>query len=157
MRDMLPGLSSLPNLHPLFVHLPVALWPTALLLAVAGFSTRRGDPFALARWFVFLALVTTVVAMVTGLFAEADLGISFAHHAEVRAHRNWMLAATIGGILTAGAVGLESRVRRISTRGLLLVLLVVTTGLILIGSDRGVLLVYGRGAGVSIDAARSAR
>ncbi len=84
----------------------------------------------------------------TGLFAEADLGHSSAYHADVQAHRNWMLAAAIAGVFTAGAVGVESRVSARWARQLLLVLLIVTTGLILIGGDRGALLVYAHGAGV---------
>lgn len=34
MDALLPGLAGAPNVHPIFVHFPVALWPTALLLTV---------------------------------------------------------------------------------------------------------------------------
>jgi len=32
MDSILPGLTGAPNVHPIFVHFPVVLWPTALLL-----------------------------------------------------------------------------------------------------------------------------
>jgi uncharacterized membrane protein len=49
MRALLPGLHSMLNLHPLFVHFPIALWLGALvfeIVAVArakiGIARRRG-------------------------------------------------------------------------------------------------------------------
>ena len=36
MNDLLPGLELAPNVHPVFVHFPIALWPTALLFYALG-------------------------------------------------------------------------------------------------------------------------
>src|SRR4026209_158206 len=47
MPDILPGLKGLSNLHPLFVHFPIAFWLAALtsilalILCVVAFFGRR--------------------------------------------------------------------------------------------------------------------
>ena len=45
MEQMLPGFHAALNVHPMFVHFPIALWLTALLLWLLAVTTRRDDLF----------------------------------------------------------------------------------------------------------------
>lgn len=42
MNDLMPGLSAVPNVHPLFVHFPITLWTVALGFCAFGLGACAG-------------------------------------------------------------------------------------------------------------------
>ncbi|MFQ5515803.1 MAG: DUF2231 domain-containing protein [Myxococcota bacterium] len=147
MEAILPGLAVTANLHPIFVHLPLALWPCAMLFWVLALLRRSETLWRAGCWVLYAALVGSMLATGTGLWAEEQLGHDSPAHDLVHVHRTWMLWASVLGALTAlGAFALR-RSRTRASRGALIALLGVVLLVGTLGADRGALLVFGHGVG----------
>lgn len=149
IESFLPGLSSAPNVHPMVVHFPVALWPAALLLWAVGLHLKRDDVLDAGRWVLYLGLAGALVAFGTGLAAEESLGHDSPGHGLVHTHKYFMIPAVVLGLATS-VLAWVTRKRtearwRWTTGGLLLATVVVMT----LGADRGAMLVYRHGIGTS--------
>ena len=61
----LEGLRTLPNLHPLWVHFPIALIPMSLLLGLA--ALWKNSLYSAVRWLLGVSTASASVAVWTGL------------------------------------------------------------------------------------------
>ena len=160
MDGIMPGLEAAPNIHPMFVHFPVALWPAAAVFMAIAYLRESEDMFRFATYLLYAGVVTGVIAATSGWFAADSMGHDQPGHHLVHDHRNFMLAALVVSALAAGAAywckTTERKRKRWLPAGLLLVACLLAT----LGADRGGLLVYGHGIGVrkqAPDAAESAQ
>lgn len=153
VQDLLPGLEASQNVHPMFVHLPLGLWPVALAFFVVGAARHSERLIEVGRWMLYLATVAAVVAAATGWFAAGGLGHDSPGHDLVHIHRNWMLVATGLSILTSALAFAFRRARGGAKPWLTTAAVVLTFGTAALGADRGAYLVYGKGVGVSRDTA----
>lgn len=134
MRELLPGLWVMQDLHPVLVHFPIALFPLALVFWILGWRPA-------ARLALYAATGFAVAALVTGFLAMARHENGDAHHEWIHVHRNYMIATlTLGAIATVFA--------QIGWKGWTIGALVATTGVLFLGADRGAYLVYGLGLNV---------
>jgi len=149
-----PGMASLPNLHPLFVHFPIAFFFGALVMeGVAIFYDEKCH--LVASWMLYLGAVSAVMALATGFIAESSLAVADPRghdspgHDYIHIHRAWMVASTLLGVLTAGYLFWINYKKMWATHyfrlliGLMLLSLVVS-----MGADRGGRLVFEFGTGV---------
>ncbi len=160
--ESLSGWTSLPNLHPLLVHFPVALLPAALLLDAIGLARRRDDGMdgAAALLYVLAALGTGAAYLAgesaaDGLVdvpARAELALSAHSDAALLALRAVLVAvalrvslAVLGRTRTASAALLRTG------RGICLLLVLAATGLVWRAADRGGALVYRHGLAVAAE------
>lgn len=147
MNDLLPGLSQSLNVHPLFVHFPIALWSFAFLLWTLGQFLDRKDLKSAGRWALYAGTLGGLLTVATGYLASNDLGHDSPGHDFVHAHRNFMLVATgIALLSTALAFFLRNNASQKANwivTGALFLTITVTT----LGADRGALLVYSYGMG----------
>jgi uncharacterized membrane protein len=69
LKDILQGKPLGHPLHPLLVHLPTALWPTALVFDVISFARKDGDiSLTLTSWWCLLVgLVAAAAAVPAGI------------------------------------------------------------------------------------------
>lgn len=147
MEPLFPGLHHAPNVHPMFVHYPIALWLAALLFAGTGALRARDDLVRFGRWLLYLGTLAALVTAATGWRAMTSLD-GMPGHDLIHVHMNWMFWAV--GIAVAFCVLAWLLARRIPGRAsrwafaLALVALVVVTT---IGADSGALLVYRYGIG----------
>ncbi len=149
MEQMLPGFHAALNVHPMFVHFPIALWLTALLLWLLAVTTRRDDLFTAGRWLVYLGAIGAAASVTTGFVATARMGHETPGHDLVHAHRDVMVvAASLGGLVAAAAFFARRRSTVMLQRWLLAGLL-VTNLVLVVGTDRGALLVFGYGIGTA--------
>jgi len=151
MEWILPGLAAAANVHPLFVHFPIALLSTAL--AVELLALLRRDPFLhrMARVLVYLGAVAAVVTAITGDMAGDQLGHDFRRRDLVEAHEDFMLSATVMAVLVAGFFFVarnRAGIFPLVGAAMLTALVVV----LLLGADRGGRLVFNSGVGVSVKA-----
>ena len=151
MSDLLPGLYHAPNVHPLVVHFPIALWIVALLFLGLGSLRRRDDLFRVGCWLVYLGLAGAAVSVGTGLWAEEKLGHDSPGHELVHVHRNWMLVASSLGALTAAAAFVLRKRMSGKARWAITMAMVVTVGVMTLGADRGAELVFRYGTGTRRD------
>jgi len=141
---LMPGIASLDNIHPLFVHFPIALFSMFFLVDLLGKLAKQGQWRSVASWFLYLGTVSALLTVAAGLSA-AD---SVAHGGNVHdiMERHEHLGLSILGLAT-----LLSFWRIKSSGGgnilftLLSALLVV---LVALGADLGGLMVYKYGVAV---------
>ncbi|MBP9698410.1 MAG: DUF2231 domain-containing protein [Elusimicrobia bacterium] len=70
------GVREMFNIHPAFVHFPIALLPSALLFYVLGLTLGKKTLLVAGRGSLYMALAGTIVALWTGFRAEG----SFPHN-----------------------------------------------------------------------------
>ncbi len=148
----MPGIAAMENIHPLFVHFPIALLTSFVLIDLAGAVFKNPAWRTVAGWFLYIGVVMTAATVAAGLAAEE----SVAHGGNVHdvMERHEALALTVFGLAALLAVW------RIITRGKLtgganvfyLSLAVLMNIILIFAADMGGLMVYKYG--VSVEAAR---
>ena len=152
MQDLLPGLDAVRNVHPMLVHLPLGLWPTALGFLLIGALRANDQLFSCGRWLLYLASSSAVVAALSGWNSANGLGHDTLGHDLVHVHRNWMLTATaLSAATSLLAFALRGSQRR-GSRAAVALALFTTLGVASLGADRGAFLVYGKGVATNIQA-----
>ncbi len=148
MDRILPGLQHAPNLHPVFVHFPIVLWLTALLVEIVAVWNRKDSTHRAALWLLWLGTVAGTFAVFTGLHAGHSVPSGPAGSA-LEVHEELMLTSYFIAVgLSAFVLFMGQQV----THGLKVVVLV---GLLIlaicatIGADRGAEMVYRYGIGVN--------
>lgn len=147
--SILPGLAGLGhNLHPLFVHLPIAFLLGFALLEVGGVVFRKEALRQLAGGFLGLGAIGAVATVISGLFA-AD---SVPHGEEVHALLQWHQWAGITTMTLASVLTLWRELGGIPVSPMAQTLNLMVTGIMLVaivlGADLGGLMVYQHGVGV---------
>lgn len=152
MGDLLaqyfPGLSSMPNLHPLVVHFPIALLTCFLLLDVFGVLARNAACRRVAGALLYFGALFTAVAVGLGLYEAQSVSHGADVHPIMIDHRNHGLAV----LGLALVLSLWRRVggERWSALGTVLHLATAAAMVFILaqGADLGGLMVYGHGVGV---------
>jgi len=154
MGWLFPGLQSLPNYHPLFVHFPIALWTAAFLFEVAArvvpqewISRETLHHIALAS--LALGALAAIPTVMTGWSAQEGVPPTGPAHDIKELHENLMVSASIlSGILAAVGLFVLPRKPSAMLRTAFLAGLVLLVILMAFGADRGAMLVYHYGTGV---------
>lgn len=142
MIEILPGLKDMLNVHPLFVHFPIALWIGALLMEALAVLRSSGDWHRTAARLLYLGTFFGLMAATTGLFAQNSVPYEGPAHDVMELHQKLMLATTSAAIgLCMFAFFRRDRFAQ-AQRKLLLAGLIALTILLTIGADRGALLVF---------------
>jgi uncharacterized membrane protein len=144
---MLPGLKAVLNIHPLFVHFPIGLWIGALIFEIIAVLRKSDDWHRTAARLLYLGTLAAAIAILTGLYAQKSVPPGPAMTV-VGIHETLMMITTS----VALALSLFALVFRkdftANYRKLMLIGMCVLTILLLLGTDRGVQLVYGYGSAV---------
>lgn len=141
------GLGQVFNIHPVFVHFPIALFPVALLFYLVGILRKRNDLLLAGQICLGLGLVSTMITVLTGYLAQE----SFPHGEVI--HRMMGTHQTLG--FTILALGTLLMIWSFLKRGgmpkasvLFLGLFGITVLLILQNADLGARMVFVEGAAV---------
>ena len=141
------GVRDVLNVHPFFVHVPVALFPVALLCYGLGIVGRWKNGLIAGRICVWLATVGAALAILTGLRAEETIPHNAQIHHLMETHES--LGLIIGGVGLGLAIwSLFHREQRPKMAWAFLGALTIVTGLVAQTSDLGARMVYIEGAGV---------
>ena len=135
------------NIHPAFVHFPIALFPSALLLYGLGLAMKRRSWIVAGRACLYLAVAGTAAAILSGLRAEDSFPHTERIHHMMMTH--WAIGVMIG-VCAAVLTGWSFLQRDQQPTGVygFLLLLTVTTYLVLQNGDLGSRMVYLEGAAV---------
>jgi uncharacterized membrane protein len=144
---MMPGLRAILNVHPLFVHFPIALWLAALLFELLAVMLNSEEWHRTAARILYVGTLAGIVTVLTGLAAEKSVPPGPAM-VIVGIHETLMM------ITTSIAIGLSifallfrknftAPFRRYLLAGLIAMAVLMT-----IGADRGAQLVYQYGTAV---------
>jgi len=154
MGALFPGLRSLLNYHPLFVHFPIALWTAALLFEIAARVApqqwvSRDTLHHVALAALALGAFAAIPTVMSGWSAEEGVPPAGPAHDVKELHENLMVTASIlSGILAAVGLFVLPRKPLPMLRVAFLAGLVLLVVLMAIGADRGAMLVYHYGTGV---------
>jgi uncharacterized membrane protein len=148
MESILPGLRNAPNLHPLFVHFPIVLWLTALLVEIVAMWNRKDATHRAAVWLLWLGTIGGTFAVFSGLQAGHAVPSGPAGPV-LEIHEELMLTSYFIAVgLSAFALFLGQQL----THGLKVVVLIgllILAAITTIGADRGAEMVYRYGIGVN--------
>jgi uncharacterized membrane protein len=139
---MLPGLRSMLNLHPLFVHFPIALWFAALLCETISIIRKKDEWHATAVRLLFLGTLGAFAAVWTGWHAQASVVPTIEIQRVFEIHEFLMLITTSVATALCMFYFLKRRSFTGGPRKIFLAGLIVLAILTTIGADRGVELVY---------------
>ncbi len=147
------GFESLLNVHPLFVHFPIAITILALVFEGAARLNREKFPLAIATALIYSAALTAIVTVLTGFNAADTLGHDSPGHDLVHTHREFMLFYTaLIVVLALGNFIITKRAgdRLASTWGKVFRpgLLIMATVMLVWGSDMGGQLVFKHAMGI---------
>lgn len=149
MESLLPGLSFAQNVHPIFVHFPVAFWSLAVPLLAFGLFRDHEDAWTFGRWLVYAGALSALIAVTTGYIATDKMGHDSPGHGLVHVHRDFMIATAVLGLVAAGLAFAFRNATDRARRGAVLAAMSVCALVMTLGADRGAELVYRYGVGVS--------
>lgn len=145
---MLPGMKAALNYHPMFVHFPIVLWLAALLFELLAIWRTSDELHRTASQLLYLGTLAAIITAITGLAAQNSIPPGDARVA-VGIHEALMLTATSLAIALCMFACFKRKNFTAQLRKIMLLGLVLLTGLLILGADRGAELVYGYGTAVN--------
>ena len=137
------------NIHPMFVHFPVALLTVALAFELAWLIWRREALRQMGTGALTLAAASALVALATGLVAGSTVAHVDAAHELMETHEKLGIATLCLAVVLA-VVRLAGWGQRKGVCVVFFVLLLAATGLVNYGAHLGGRLVYEFGVGTAL-------
>ena len=153
--NILPGIESIQNIHPLFVHFPIALVLVTLLFEVLWWLNKKESFRQTATYLLYLSAVAAIAAVITGYIASSGLGHDAPGHDFVHEHRDLMYWMTGLLVATTLLVLFVRSLRVGKARRFLILPLLLVSGLLMLGADKGGRLVFEFGMGVKTTSEQS--
>jgi uncharacterized membrane protein len=142
----------LQNVHPVFVHFPLALLSAGILFDVLGYALKKTSLSNAGWWCFALGVIAAIITVFTGLQAEETVSLSKEAHEVLEHHEHFQIYSTV--VLTGLLIW------RSIKRGALpnpavgyLIITAIAVGAIVFGSHYGGQLVYQYGVGTSVQPA----
>ena len=144
----LKGAQELINIHPLFVHFPIALLLTSTAFYFLGSMFKKEDLLAAAKWELFFGSLASAITVWTGLKAAETVSHGGDIHQTMMMHQYFGFAV-LGLSLVLSAWVFFSKAN-IPTKGkpVFLLALVVLAAVLTQGADLGGRMVFRKGVGV---------
>ena len=145
---LMPGISSMANIHPLLVHFPIAFLSAFFILDMLGTLAKKPHWRNVAGWLLYLGTAAAAFAVTAGLIAASTVAHSEEVHAIMERHEHFgvsvLTLATLlsiwriktGGVIQGGA------------NSFFLALAALLCSLMTLGADLGGLMVYRYGVAV---------
>jgi len=145
---LLPGISSMDNIHPMLVHFPLAFLSTFFVLDLVGTLAKKQHWRNVASWLLYFGAAAAAFTVMAGFIAANTVVHGEEVHAIMERHEHFGIAvlslATIlsawrwknGGVIQGGA------------NSFFLILAGLLCVVMLLGADLGGLMVYKYGVGV---------
>ena len=145
-----PGIHALPNIHPLVVHFPIALFTTFFLLEVMAMISRSDRLYHAATWTLYAGIIFAVTAIMLGMQAALSVPHGGIIHSIIDQHQSYATAATVIAVALAfwRTVAGDRLINLAPARWLHLFLASFLVLLIFLTADLGGLMVFKFGVGV---------
>ena len=96
------GLPELFNIHPIFVHFPIVLFPVSLFFYFLAWVTQKNGIGTSAQILLLLGLLSAIIATITGLLAKESFPHDEVIHHIMQTHEKIAyLILSAGGVLFA--------------------------------------------------------
>ncbi|WP_411725318.1 DUF2231 domain-containing protein [Methyloglobulus sp.] len=156
---ILPGITGMDNIHPLFVHYPIAFFTAFFLLDVIGSLAKKAQWRYVASWLLYLGTVAAVFTVVAGLFAADSVEHGEDVHDIMERHEHIGIAVLSFSLFLSAWRMKKWGLHSLGANMVFLCLAGFLCLLLSLGADLGGLMVYQYGVSVkpaSISAAISA-
>ncbi len=148
--NILEGLQAVPNVHPLFVHFPIALLMIGGVLFFACYFFDMREMLITAKWNLILGSLASVAAVITGLIAASTIPHNQEIHEAMTIHRNFMIVVALLSLSLGGYLYLKKEVFAMHKNLIFLGCLALMLGLLTVGADFGGKMVFKYGAGTEL-------
>ncbi len=147
LESLLPGVQHLQNIHPLFVHYPVAFLVGAALFYGLAWASRKDRFAATALSLLILGALSAAVTVGTGLYAEEGVMIARSVREHLLEYHETLMIVTL--CISVGLAIWAVAARPFPKRGRSIFLLMLLALLVImsIGADYGARMVYDYNAG----------
>jgi uncharacterized membrane protein len=145
--SFLPGIGAMDNIHPLFVHYPIALFTAFFVAEFFGVVLKNEDFRCAASFCLYLGTIAAVFTVAAGYYAAATVEHSEKVHAIMENHEGFgVTVLIIAAVLSAWRLYVR---RKFSPKLQLahLALAFILAVVIALGADLGGLMVYKYGVG----------
>ncbi len=147
LETILPGVQHLQNIHPLFVHFPIAFLTGAALIYLLAWIFKS-DKLAFTGFLLLLLGTLSAGATVgTGLYAEEGVMVSRSVRASLLDPHEDLMLTTLGISVVLSIWAVIKRPFPTKGRVLFVLLLLILLGVMSIGADYGARMVYDYNAG----------
>ena len=144
----LKGLADLINIHPLFVHFPIALLLSSFAFYLLGTLLKQDQFLITGKWMLYLGTIAAGVTVWTGVEAAKTVSHGAATHEILTVHENLgFVVLGLSAILSVWAFLSQS----ISPKGRIpfLILFLLSALVLTQSADLGGRMVFLHGVGVS--------
>ena len=147
LTTLFPGVQHLQNIHPLFVHFPIAFLVGAALFYLLAWILRKDHLAITAFWVLILGTISAAATVATGLYAEEGVMIARSVREQLLGHHEDLMVTTL--CLSVGLAIWATVARPFPKRGRLIFMLVFLGLLVVMsfGADYGARMVYDYNAG----------
>jgi uncharacterized membrane protein len=145
---LMPGISSMENIHPLLVHFPIAFLSTFFVLDVAGTLAKKQHWRNVAGCLLYLGAVAAIFTVTAGFIAAGSVPHGADVHAIMERHEHLGISVlTLAALLSVWRMG-SGGVIRGGANSFFLILAGLLCVLMALGADLGGLMVYKYGVAV---------
>ena len=145
---IMPGVTSLVNVHPLLVHFPIAFLMAFFIVDLLGTLIKKDSWQQLASGLLYLGTIGAAMAVVAGLMAAGSVEHGDNVHLIMQRHKTFGLSIlclsvvlSIWRLLSAGVIKGGANIVFLTLAALLNIL-------VILGADLGGLMVYKHGVAV---------
>ncbi len=148
--NIFEGLKAVPNVHPLFVHFPIALLLIAVYLFFAGIVFRKDEFLISAKWNLLLGSIFGIITVITGFLAESTLPHNQEIHQAMEIHEKIMITTVILALGLAGYLFYKKDLACVREQVFFRIGLIIMAVLLAVGADYGGKMVFKYGAGTEL-------
>ena len=147
--SILPGVSQMENVHPLFVHFPIAFLLTFFVLDLIGTFAKKAEWRRVAGWLLYLGSISAIFTVIAGFMAAESVKHGENVHDIMERHESFGITVlTLSLILSIWRLIARGRFEA-GANTLFLLLSALLCVVLTLGADLGGLMVYKYGVGVS--------
>jgi uncharacterized membrane protein len=146
---VLPGVGSLHNIHPMFVHFPIAFLVAFFVLDVMGAFGYKAQWRSVASWFLYLGTLAAMATVATGIIAASTVEHGGNVHDIMERHEHIGVTVLIlSCVLSIWRMSVKNLICDIKN-SIFMMLSTALCILIFLGADLGGLMVYKYGVSVA--------
>lgn len=145
---LMPGISSMNNIHALLVHFPIAFLSTFFALDMVGTLAKKQHWRNVASWLLYFGTVAAVFTVIAGFIAAGSVAHGQDVHAIMERHEHLGVSVLSLAILLSAWRLKSGGVIQGGANSFFLILAALLCVLMLLGADLGGLMVYKYGVAV---------
>ena len=146
---LMPGISSMANIHPLLVHFPIALLSTFFALDMLGSLANKQHWRDVASYLLYFGTVAAAFTVTAGFIAAESVAHGIEVHAIMERHEHFGVSVlSLATLLSAWRIK-NAGIIQGGANHFFLILAALLCVLMTLGADLGGLMVYHYGVAVN--------